>query len=279
MTCNKCGHNIPADAKFCPICGARIELKKTNGPQIVLIAALVLLVCACVTLIVAVAGGDSKQETAAQAGTATEMPPEFNHTQAPIIVGGIQTPDVTSGPEQQPQAPVTAEPSDSPDSTPAATDSPQDEEEEGYYYFTSDPELEDKIQSIRDRFYYTQSIITSCELVYYGTSAEGYYDGYGELVMLCEYADSYDGFTYGDLSYSRRYFYLDSGDVYFIYTCSDLTGDEYRMYYDNGKLLRWIDPDGVIYDSPDACAYSDYSWQYIEDFYDYAMSKTDGLLR
>ena len=274
MICNSCGKNIPGDSNFCPHCGAKTAQNKSSASKIVLIVAVILLAAAAATLVAAISGKKDAPDSAAVYVPQTSTPTAEN-TPAAIIPPDTQ-PDIAPETVQPPPnaiqpAPETA----APVQTLTPTDTPETYEEpyeDPSYYFQSDPLLEDKIQSIRDRFYYTQSILSICEVKYYGTSAEAYYED-GELIMLREYSDDSDGYRNDYFTDCQKYFYFDEYEVYFIYICSDLNGEEYRAYYNDGKLLRWISPDGEIFDSPYDCTYAEYSWDYFQELFDYAQSQ------
>lgn len=132
---------------------------------------------------------------------------------------------------------------------------------------TEEPQedMEILIQSIRDRYSKIQSSIDTCEVVHFGTSADAYYTD-GKLVLLREFPEENCGADYYD-DYDERWYY-DNGEVFFIFLTDPNNNDEYRLYFSNGELIRWIDPDGNVYDS-------DYRWTEMQSFYGHAKEQCD----
>jgi serine/threonine-protein kinase len=58
---------------------------------------------------------------------------------------------------------------------------------------------------------------------------------------------------YDDWEYSREYFYHDK-QLYFAFVYNK--SEEYRFYFQNGVLIRYIDTDGNIFDYGDLDDYS-----------------------
>ena len=112
-----------------------------------------------------------------------------------------------------------------------------------------------------------QNNLDNCEVVYFGTSADAYYLD-DALVLMHEYPEyntETDSYCVGELD---ERWYCDNGEVFFIFLTAPDTGEEYRLYFDDGELLRWIDPNGNVYDS-------DYRWDEMQGFYAHAKEQCD----
>ena len=131
-----------------------------------------------------------------------------------------------------------------------------------------------KIKSIRERYYATVEAFDQMEEVVFGTSATAYYLD-GELKLLEEASDASQGDKPYDASVNfyrncRKKWYYDNGEVYFIYMINEENGDEYRLYFDNGELIRWISPTGEVCDL--GCR-----WEEMQGYYDYALSQCEAV--
>lgn len=62
----------------------------------------------------------------------------------------------------------------------------------------------------------------------------------------------------------RKNWYYDGTNVYFIFMVDEENGDEYRLYFHEGKLIRWINPTGQVFDYG-------YHWDEMQGFYEYAL--------
>lgn len=125
------------------------------------------------------------------------------------------------------------------------------------------------IKSVLDRYNSIQSSLGSCEVKYFGTSAEAYYIG-GKLLMLREYPEydpDTDGYLPGD--FDERWYYYNS-EVFFILMTDPATNGEYSLYFNNGELIRWTDPDGNTHDSGDR-------WNEMQGHYAHAEEQCDSL--
>ena len=135
------------------------------------------------------------------------------------------------------------------------------------------PEEREKIcQSIKERFYSTQEILDSCDTVSFDDGTKGYYNG-DALVVLRDGPDSsldYDKYDFpnDDLTCFTGLYYFDRDvyEVYFVYLYNPANGNEYRLYFNEGNLVRWIGPDGEIHDSRDE------AWDMMQALYDYAFA-------
>ena len=170
-----------------------------------------------------------------------QSPEPSDDAQSPKPSGGTQSPVPTS-PVQSPKP--TATPTPTSGSSTSATNA-------------------DLIKAIREKYNYAQSNLANCEVKEYGTASKAFYLN-GGLVLLRENAkDSADG------KYNQHWYY-DNGAVYFIFMTEASTGGEYRLYFNNGKLIRWIDPNGKVYDSS-------YRWDEMQAFYDHAKAQCDSM--
>ena len=129
-----------------------------------------------------------------------------------------------------------------------------------------------KIASIRERFYAAEATRGQMNTTFFGTSATAYYLD-GKLQILEEASEVSQSET--PTKYSDDYFknctkawYYDDGEVYFIFMVNEENGDEYRLYFDNGKLIRWVAPNGAIYDLL-------YRWDEMQSYYDHALSQCE----
>lgn len=212
-------------------------------------------------------------ETVEQAGNMqspepSELAPSSEPTseaQTPEPSGDAQSPepsDVTQSP-----SPTSASQSPKPTATPAPTSAVQTPKptatptpSSGSATTTANADL---IKSIREKYNYAQSNLANCEAKDYGTASKAFYLN-GALILLRENAkDSADG------KYNQHWYY-DNGAVYFIFMTEASTGGEYRLYFNNGKLIRWIDPNGKVYDSS-------YRWDEMQAFYDHAKAQCDSM--
>lgn len=229
MICKACGNQIPDNADTCPLCGTRQSGARSKrgvtGLVIGVTAAFVLAIIA-VSVYFVLSGKDDGE---------TERKPRQTQSVSPAPV-------------------VSSEPS-------AALPTGSSELTRAY-------DFDEAIQHIKDRYYSTQEILDSCATKRFGTSATGYYLN-GELVMLKEYplTESSDTeYVSGDydLVNCTKWCYYDGSELYFIFTYNAENGDEYRLYYYDGELIRWIGPDRVkhddISDDPEG-------WQVMQEVY------------
>lgn len=101
----------------------------------------------------------------------------------------------------------------------------------------TDAEIKKMVAEIRELYVKTQS-----ELKSYKCDGFRYYDSQG-LVHVDIRAGGFDGFV--DNSYNREYYYKN-GRLKFAFIYKN--GLENRFYFENGKMFRWKDENGVIHD-------------------------------
>lgn len=158
----------------------------------------------------------------------------------------------------QAQKPTTAEKEDDP-TEPAPTNKPAEKS------ITFD----EKIQKIKDVFYTTQAELDQYTEKYFGTSATGYYKN-GSLRMLNEYPEynpEIDGYSNGE---KEKFFYYEDGKLFFIFLVDANTGAEDRLYYYDGKLIRWIDSSSTTHESKAKL-------KEMDKWYSYAMEKYNSV--
>lgn len=129
-----------------------------------------------------------------------------------------------------------------------------------------------KIASIRERFYAAEETREQMNTTFFGASATAYYlDGALQIVEEASDVSQSDNPTnYStDFFYNcKRTWYYDDGEVYFIYMVSEENGNEYRLYFDNGELIRWVSPAGEIHDLLYCC-------DEMQGYYDHALSQCE----
>ncbi len=131
-------------------------------------------------------------------------------------------------------------------------------------------EREDIILTITERFSATQSRITADgKAVRIDSNTVAHYLD-GNLVILKEYpttTNTSSDSVYDDLKNCVNYYYYDGNEVYFIYLYNTENKHEYRLYFKDGELIRWRDPDGVGYDHGEGI------WDTLQDYYDNAITR------
>lgn len=131
-------------------------------------------------------------------------------------------------------------------------------------------EREDIILTITERFSATQSRITADgKAVRIDSNTVAHYLD-GELVILKEYpttTDTSSDSVYDDLKNCINYYYYDGNEVYFMYLYNTENKHEYRLYFKDGELIRWRDPNGVGYDHGEGI------WDTLQDYYDNAITR------
>ena len=188
----------------------------------------------------------------------TQSPEPSSGTQTPKPSGGAQTPTPTT-PVQSPKptAPVQTP-------KPTATPAPSNNNQTSNNGASSGTANADLIKAIREKYNYAQSNLVNCELKEIGTTGKAYFLD-GRLLLLREYVK--DGTETSGGKYNQHWYY-DNGEVYFIFMTEVNTDNEYRLYFSGGKLIRWIDPAGKVYNS-------DYRWDEMQAFYDHAKAQCD----
>ena len=187
-----------------------------------------------------------------------QSPEPTASAQSPSPSSAAQSPKPTGG--TQSPAPTSAVQSPKPTATPTPSSGNNQTSNSGTSTSTANADL---IKAIREKYNYAQSNLANCEVKEYGTASKAFYLN-GGLILLRENAkDSADG------KYNQHWYY-DNGAVYFIFMTETSTGGEYRLYFNNGKLIRWIDPNGKIYDSS-------YRWDEMQSFYDHAKAQCDSM--
>lgn len=125
------------------------------------------------------------------------------------------------------------------------------------------------IATIQEQFSNTQNRIDADgESQKAGTNGVVYYLD-GELVIYKELpgttTEAED--VYDDLANCVEYYYYDGDEVYFIFLHNTENGHAYRLYFSNGHLIRWRDPDGNAYDHGEGI------WDILQAYYDYGLSQ------
>ena len=182
--------------------------------------------------------------------SSTEQSPEPTEiVQSPTPSSTVQSPKPTS-PVQSPK----------PTATPTPSVGSNQTSNTGTATSTANAEL---IKAIRVKYNYAQSNLANCEVKDFETASKAFFLD-SKLILLREYAkDSADG------KFDQHWYY-DNGEVYFIFMTEVNTDNEYRLYFNGGKLIRWIDPNGKIYDSS-------YRWDEMQAFYTHAKSQCDSV--
>ena len=218
-----------------------------------------------------------KSISAEKETTSPEMMEQVGNMQSPEPTVGLQS----SKPSNTPNSPEPSELTQSPEPTDAAqspkpsgatqSPTPTSAVQSPKPTATSTPTSAntistanaDFIKAIREKYNFAQSNLANCEVKDYGTASKAFYLN-GTLILLRENSkDSADG------KYNQHWYY-DNGTVYFIFMTEASTGNEYRLYFNNGKLIRWIDPNGKVYDSS-------YRWDEMQAFYDHAKAQCDSM--
>lgn len=127
-----------------------------------------------------------------------------------------------------------------------------------------------QVQDVCDKYAWIQESEIPKEIRYFGTSATGFYMD-GNLCALHEASDVSQGenpYDYADDPYLNclKRWYYDGTYVFFIHMVNEENGDEYRLYFYEGKLIRWIDPLGRVFNYG-------YRWDEMQSFYDHALSQ------
>lgn len=107
-------------------------------------------------------------------------------------------------------------------------------------------DVEEEVNTIRAWYYSTQDNLDNLLKADYPDNIVCYFDGaYPSKVVVPK--------DYDDWEYSREYFYHDK-QLYFAFVYNK--SEEYRFYFQNGVLIRYIDTDGNIFDYGDLDDYS-----------------------
>ncbi|MBP8640073.1 MAG: hypothetical protein KBI01_04135 [Oscillospiraceae bacterium] len=185
-------------------------------------------------------------------------PEPTDGVQSPSPSSTAQSPKPTD--EAQSPSPSSTAQSPKPTATPTPTSGSNQTSNSGSSTTTANAEL---IKAIRVKYNYAQSNLANCEVKDFETASKAFFLD-GKLVLLREYAkDSADG------KFDQHWYY-DNGEIYFIFMTEVNTNNEYRLYFNNGTLIRWIDPNGKIYDSS-------YRWDEMQAFYAHAKAQCDSV--
>lgn len=134
--------------------------------------------------------------------------------------------------------------------------------------------FDQKIEKIKDVFYTTQAELDRYTQKVFGTSATGYYKN-GSLRMLNEYPEynpELDGYSTGE---KEKFFYYEDGKLYFIFLVDANTGAEDRLYYYDGKLIRWIDSNSAIHNDAGKLKEMDKWYNYAMEQYNHVCEITN----
>jgi len=205
-----------------------------------------------------------KPSTAAQSpkpSTAVQSPKPSTAVQSPKPSTAVQSPKPSTA-VQSPK-PSTAVQSPKPTATPAPANTPNPTQNNE----TPTSATVALVTTIREEYYNAQKNLSNCEVKNIGTSTKAYFLD-SRLILLRETVEK--NLVTGKSSEGNfeQYWYYNNGDVYFVFMNEVSTKKEYRLYFSNGKLIRWIDSDGKVYNSS-------YRWDEMQKFYDYAKAQCD----
>ncbi len=251
MYCAKCGAKIADDSKFCTKCGAEIKSPVTNpvsehnsvrhtggAKKIVLIALIVGIVIVCLGAVFIVGSSvfvtdidavddimsdnivaketETATETEIAAETVDASPTEVNHQEDDQFVE-----DDIADSDNVPTV----------DTTPDLTD-------ESIFDVNVSIDVEAEVAQIREWYYDTQNRLDTFAYSEYGADLGFYFEsGYAVKGVVAA--------GYNDLDYTRQYFYHDQ-KLYFAFIFKG--SEEYRLYFKDGIVVRYIDNFGNIYD-------------------------------
>lgn len=245
MFCEKCGTEIPKGAKFCEKCGALVEpdiqeSKEDSRHKGWLFGGIIggiVIVTVAVGAIFVTSIFRGKEETV-KTSNGGEMQSDAGES------------DVTAQPTEQPiETPVSIEKEESTD-IPAITPNPVSEPTESPAVSTDtttpkvstdDVNVKKEVKKIRALYNKTQnnleSYMTGSELE---ESTYYYEDGWAVKITIKG--------GYNDWKYSREYFYHNK-KLYFAFVYKG--SEEHRLYFKDGKLIRYIDEKKNTYDYGD----------------------------
>lgn len=125
------------------------------------------------------------------------------------------------------------------------------------YLNYADVDIEAEVENIRKLYYDTQENIIDMDQIDITSGTVGYSEGGEVRKIVCVQGEN--GFEY-----SREYF-ISNGEVYFVFVYKG--SEEYRLYFLNDQLIRYIDEKSVTHDADEVKDYREYASKLQEEGY------------
>ncbi len=228
MICNKCGKEIRDDAIFCTSCGSEVQKQQVNSKKrgksfFIVLCILVLVLCAGIIALLDVMR-QNNAENIEITGSMKEKRKEDNSTEH------IQ--ELEKASESIAETQVVTEELDLKEST-----EEKDTQSEILNPLPENFDVEKEVEYIRKLYYETQENVDN----FLQNEIDGitYYLDKEELVKAIVKSGV------GNSPYTRNYYY-EEGKIYFAFIFNGT--EEYRFYFKDNCLIRYIDSTKTVYD-------------------------------